>query len=154
MGPPPTWLSLFPILGCSAPSLSPCPGYSCLLCSRWQEWLRGPIWRQVYIPMSPAPGDQDLQALRLGKTRGLQLWGTQQEGIGLGDLSSLRTESHWIMHLQCLSPQSTGVWESSLGQGSMACDQTSRAPAGNCAAGRGVSKVCWGPLENTHPPPA
>lgn len=74
--------------------------------------------------------------------------------MGLGDFSSLRAESHWIMQLQCLSPQSTQVWESSLGHGSVivSCDHESKVPTGKCAAGRAVSEVCWGSLENTHPP--
>lgn len=141
MGSPATWLPL-PRSQLSAP------------CSRWQERLAGPMWRQVYICNVTTPRCSRFAGPEAGEDGRPAALGDSAGGMGLGDLSSLRAESHALMHLQCLSPQSTGAWESSLGQGSMACD---RSPVTKCPErplasvlqeGRGVSKVCWGPLEN------
>lgn len=99
------------------------------LCSRWQELLAGPMWRQVYICNVTTPRCSRLAGPEAGEDGRPAALGDSAGGMGLGDLSSLRAESHAMMHLQCVSPQSTGVWESSLGQGSMACD---RSPVTKC----------------------
>lgn len=88
-----------PILGCSAPSPNPYPGHSCLFCSRWQERLEvlcgDRCTFQCHHP----------QVLRSSRPEACSFFwggGGSAGGIELGDISSLRAESHRVMQLQCL----------------------------------------------------
>lgn len=97
-----------PILGCSAPSPNPYPGHSCLLCSRWQERLEVLCGDrctfqchhpQVLRSSRPQAGEDQRSAAFFWGGGGRE---ASAGGMGLGDLSSLRAESHEVMQLQCL----------------------------------------------------